>query len=56
MNLARVGGIIERFAAARLKWIQALACITFGWLACFVWVLIVIYAPQIALSLIHKVS
>ena len=56
MNPTHIGKTVERFAVARLKWIQALACIAFGWLACIAWVLTCLYASDVAVALIAKIG
>jgi hypothetical protein len=56
MNRARLAQIGTSFAIARLKWLQAFACFTAGWVACAAFVHLLAYAPQVALGLIQQVS
>lgn len=60
MNLApvasRARNLLSLGIKARTIWLIALASFTAGWLTCCAWMLVIHYAPQVAISLIAKVG
>lgn len=46
--------LAAKFITVRLKMLQALACFAAGWFACVAWMLVIRFAPEIAVGLIAK--
>jgi hypothetical protein len=46
--------IARRFIEARLTMLQALACFAAGWFLCVGWMLVIRFAPDLAVDLIAK--
>lgn len=53
MNLRKLTTL---FIMARVRWVICLTCFTLGWLSMFVWMMVIRFAPEIAVDLIARVS
>jgi hypothetical protein len=46
--------LVSKFIVVRLKMLQALAFFAAGWFACVAWMLVIRFAPQIAIDMVMK--